>query len=1148
MFANLRSKLGMLRVSTSPKYVSVEGIKAHLWLKEIQRMWGSKAVANNMFSLIRSHEFKFLHFFALDFLYMCETLKADPQTRIPKRVLIKVIEELKENTWLGDIDKDVKPITDIHHADHVVPFPLKPFQKEFVKHFGQMVPTYRLKGYMLDAGPGSGKTVSDLVIGECLHADKVIIISPKNAVERVWEDTIKDILIRKRPFWSSASDEVLHSDAHYYITHYESLGKLVDYVKANWRDFKNTFVVLDESHNFNRLAADRTQTLIELCQMPIVSYCLWASGTPIQALGTECIPFLRCVDPLFTPEAEERFRKIYGRDAKRANDILRNRIGHLKFHVPKQDVVDTKVTTHQVKVKMPDGDKYTLENIGNVLRKFIEERMTYYEKNRKHYEGQYYDALKFFEGHLKTDVERRQYKEYQAAVKVISSGFDPKLMKAEAMLCNKYELKTIIPVLPNQMKPEFKSARSVVKYLKLKVMGEALGRIVGGMRSKCHVDMLAHIDFEHYIDRAEKKTLVFTSYVEVLETTAEILVGKDYTPAKVYGATNKDLASIVKKFYDDPDLNPLCATYQSLSTAVPLTVATDLLMLNQPFREAIRVQTIARAARLGQDCPVNVWDFLLDTGNMPNISTRSNDILEWSAAMTASILSINNVDLDTLTLEAKEYDDYGWLSMISNESKELEQMLNIIEEEDLSLEQQEHRPVDLPPYLYHGSAYRQKELMPGFKRSGELVRWDGSEDNTWLYATSEKEAAVMLGISSAIEKQFKLDRYQCDEKAKKMVIEVSEPLTIADIHKLHVVLYTIKASVDDGWMANHNPANGIDSEFKTQRDIETNIVRCEDVRVADVLRGWRIQISVSEPTMESLSSIVATVKKAFGMKTPEQKRKYAHNQVIQADIEHGRTTIEEYLKTYFGNPTWLAKQEFNEEVSTGGLSPALSVNGKFLSDVGQIDKAVTDVIALTHKADGLLSQMSDRVQAVRAKYVTPMQAAIKADDREAVEKLGAKAVSEFSSIERPIMALVGSHYIGGRTIIKEEPPTSHGEYPRGHRYWLWWRETPAKAPEKIKALTSAEILHAVKIIQTLLKLAGEKIYWQSWLDFSGSDDFSEELQHFDESTYMEFYDRWDYQSVDQVFTSALPHVDVYGQEVVVALLHWMDRSIKGEVK
>lgn len=502
-------------------------------------------------------------------------------------------------------------------------------------------------------------------------------------------------------------------------------------------------------------------------------------------------------------------------------------------------------------------------------------------------------------------------------------------------------------------------------------------------------------------------------------------------------------------------------------------------------------------------------------------------------------------DLIDLALEASDHsDDYSSEGSVYRSPSVRE----LLRQEDLSLEQQEQRPVDLPRYLYHGSAFRQQELKPGFAHTKELVRWDNSEDNTWLYASDDKDAATMLGISSAIEKKFKLDRYQCDDKAKKIVIDVSEPLTVADIHKLHVVVYSIKAEADDGWMANHNPANGINGEYKTQRTIDKNIIRCEDVRIADALRGWRVTINVTEPTMESLSTIVATVKKAFGMKTPEQKRKYAHNQVIQADIDRGREAIEQYLKMYFGNPAWLAKQEFNEEVSSAGLSPTLSVNGKFLSDISQVDKAVTDVIALTHKADGMMSQMSQRVQAVRDKYVPQLQAAIKADDHDEVEKLGRKAVEEFRSIERPILSLVGSSYITGVTIVKEEPPKHHGDYPRGHQYWLERREVPARAPEKIKALTSADVQHAVKIIHRLLDLTKEKIYWHSWLDFSGGDDFSEEIQDFNESVYMDFYDVWDYQSVDQVFTSALPHVDVYGQEVVVALLHWMDRSIKGEAK
>src|SRR5690606_11890806 len=108
---------------------------------------------------------------------------------------------------------------------------------------------------------------------------------------------------------------------------------------------------------------------------------------------------------------------------------------------------------------------------------------------------------------------------------------------------------------------------------------------------------------------------------------------------------------IVSTFYKNEDVNPLIATYQSLSTAVPLTAANTIVMINQPFRSGIREQTIARAARLGQDKDVHVIDVLLDTGDLANISTRTNDIMQWSQEQVASILGVKNVDVDSLSLE-----------------------------------------------------------------------------------------------------------------------------------------------------------------------------------------------------------------------------------------------------------------------------------------------------------------------------------------------------------------------------------------------------------------------------------------------------------------------------------------------------------------
>ena len=840
MFASLKQRLGIVSVSTTPTYIVVQGIDTMKLFKDIYAVWGSTVIQKNMFSIARGSEVRMRHFFGLDFLYICQTLYNAPATRLPRRVLAKIIEELKNETWLGQIDRDTKSITDLSVIEKQVPFPLKPFQREFIKHYGIMVPAYRLKGYLLDAGPGTGKTVTGLLLGAALHADKVIILTPKNAINRVWEDTIKDLMLEKKPYWISTGNEMPKLEDHYYICHYESLEIILNFVKTNAGKLKNILVVLDESHNFNRQEALRTQMLVELCKLPQVGWCEWASGTPIMAMGVECIPFLRCVDPLFDQESEERFRKIYGRDAKRANDILRNRIGHLKYHVPKQDVVNIQVNVRQVMIKTPNAYEFTLMAIGEKMKKFIEQRRIYYKDNFGKYREDYNRALEDFKLSLSGPQERMLFAKYKECFKTVSSGFDPRLMKEEAAFCNNYELRTIMPRLHPMEKPLFKSARSVLKYVDLKIMGECLGGILGKERTRCHVEMVPYIGLPAMIDNAKKKTLIFTSFVEVVERANVLLKEEGYKPALVYGATNKDLSSIVSNYYKDPDLNPLAATFQSLSTAVPLTVANTIVMINQPFRSGVRDQTIARAARLGQDEEVDVLDCLLDTGDQPNISTRSNDIMEWSQQQVASIVGVKNVDLDSLALEARDSEMDEWTSHLTQLALEAGDSGN-----ELCLESKgavvSREP--LPHYLYHGSMFHQSELMPGFKRSGNLVKWDGCEDNTWLYTTADRDEAILLGISSAIEKVAGLKHYKHNADSKTMSIEFyDKPMSVSDIYKLPVFLYSIRAEDSDGWMANYNTTNGLVSEYKTQSTIDGNIVRCESIDVRNALHGYRITV------------------------------------------------------------------------------------------------------------------------------------------------------------------------------------------------------------------------------------------------------------------------------------------------------------------
>jgi superfamily II DNA/RNA helicase len=212
-------------------------------------------------------------------------------------------------------------------------------------------------------------------------------------------------------------------------------------------------------------------------------------------------------------------------------------------------------------------------------------------------------------------------------------------MREETQFCNRYELEQIAPYLPTKaMRDAFKNARSVVKYVNLKIQGEALGRVLGTKRVACHVDMINHIGLEKLVQQSIKKTLIFTSYVEVVDRIADYFKKRDYPVLTAHGKTGELVKTTVDRFQTDFNANPLVATFKSLSTAVPLIEANTVVNINAPFRHYEYEQAISRVDRLGQDTPVEIINVHLDTDDRPNISTRSKDILEWSKEQVAILM------------------------------------------------------------------------------------------------------------------------------------------------------------------------------------------------------------------------------------------------------------------------------------------------------------------------------------------------------------------------------------------------------------------------------------------------------------------------------------------------------------------------------
>jgi SNF2 family DNA or RNA helicase len=662
MFSGLKRLVGSIDVYEDDKLIHIEGLPADVIQRDITKIWSTSKIAMFMFTKMGRSEVTFNKFFAPDVLYTFETILKLRSRNYNNRALKKIVDLLYQNTWLKAIHEDSHAnILDFSNLDELN-VKLLPHQLEFLEIYNEMVPKMKLKGYVLAAAPGSGKTINSIALGCVLNADVFIEIVPKPAVDEVWDKTLRTLFknTAKHSYWTTLSGKPLEWGYRHYVFHYEQLPKAIEFFKANKAKLRKPIMIVDESHNLNELDSLRTNLWIDLCKVTDCQHVLPMSGTPMKAIGAEAIPILTVLCNDFNPDAQLRFKEIFGKNSVRANDILRNRLGAMMYKV--DNVVDNSRKEIQRNVAIPNGDAYTLDAVKDVMRKFIEERLAYYVANMKGFQQIYHTACSVYERSIRNGADMNEYKKYQGYISQIIQFYDPKTMKDMVMFCNKFEKQKIAPVLPRDLKISFLDARSVVKYVNLKVQGEALGRILGRLRSQCHVDMIPYVGMPELIDGSLSKTLIFTSYVNVVKETDAYLQREGYKPLLVYGETNKDLKGIIKRFDEDEDLNPLIATYDSLSTAVPVISASTMINLNAPFRDYEYKQATARIDRIGQKFPVTIWNVFLDTKGVANISTRSNDILNWSREMVDSIMGTSSAGLDvalesyTLLQKAERYE------------------------------------------------------------------------------------------------------------------------------------------------------------------------------------------------------------------------------------------------------------------------------------------------------------------------------------------------------------------------------------------------------------------------------------------------------------------------------------------------------------
>lgn len=650
---------GIIKVRTINNQVRVTGIDALIMKKYIRSVFETDVINKMMFTHMGDTSFTFHHFFIPDIVYILTKVRMNPKCKWSVRNSIdKIMQGILTETWFKSTVGEVTPMVDPKRMT-VLKWPPLPRQAEFLHLYGDRMPRYDLRGYILALAPGQGKTFTDLLVASCVIPPSVaevkIIISPKKALHLVWAKSIRDLFKKVPSYWTSDSGtEMPLKNNEYYIFNYESLPKAMELVKK--LDARNVryFVIVDESHNFADPKSSRTQQLVDLQTYRDDTYFIWTTGTPILKLGTELISFLKCADKRFDAEAERRFKKIFASSKGRANEIFNNRLGQMMaFMVPKSDNNATRPTVKELPIKLPSSlsNRFLMATVRKDMKSFIEERIKFYQKDMNNLRQIVNDQLNYHKAHLNTKEEEKAFNTYLKHLKVISRN--PDLMLQEPLeYTRKYERTKLLPSLIPTERKSFKSALSAIKNIKLKVRGEALGKILAKRRSECTAALALYCKPEDILKDSLSKTLFFSTSVYPVETLAKFLENKGFQPVRVFGDANKNLTKLIDDFHKDPNLNPICATMQSLSEAVPVTAASTVVLLNRPFRQSMYEQVVARADRMGQIHPVTVIELTLDTQGEPNVSSRTDEILAEVRMLISELVGVEFAGPD---MEEREY-------------------------------------------------------------------------------------------------------------------------------------------------------------------------------------------------------------------------------------------------------------------------------------------------------------------------------------------------------------------------------------------------------------------------------------------------------------------------------------------------------------
>ena len=626
---------------SSKKIYSFSGLANPRLKHTIAKVGYSIDKQKHLFDYIGVSGIKVSRFFLPDVYYIFKTiLESGSSYNSGMRFVKSVVDIIEEQIIPGYVSSHKLDMDRINTM-----FIHKPLssQKDIYESYIKVRSINGSRGMLLDAAIGSGKTFMSLSLAEALHSENVLIVAPLGTINKVWVESIagdKGLLFRNKQRYYVIGSSEEYSGEKYVICSYENIQYLVEH-RSKFNINYSTLIV-DEVHNFNTITSKRTKQLMYVLDHIKFEHTIPMSGTPIKTSGRDMLPILKIINSDFDKKIMNRFMKVYKGRSKLMEAVLKERYSDYTVVVRKTDVELPPVSTKITKIKLKNSAKHTLSHISKRLKDFVNKRTTELEDNYDSYAQTYKILYSRVKAKLIDEgiLEQKDFNNYEEAITVILNAYSKNNLvniPDDIKYANKFEKEYIEPYLDGLDKKRFREAKTVYKYISLKVQGEGLANVVMRARIDCYKELAAaHKGVAPYAESTIKKTLVFSQYVEVCDVVNAVAESNKYKPVTVYGPTSQHLTKNVNLFINNDNLNPLISTYKSLSTGVPLIVANVIVIYGLPFRQYVLDQTIGRAWRVGQDLPVTAYIVELDTGDEPNITDRDFDIIDYYRKEVAS--------------------------------------------------------------------------------------------------------------------------------------------------------------------------------------------------------------------------------------------------------------------------------------------------------------------------------------------------------------------------------------------------------------------------------------------------------------------------------------------------------------------------------